>query len=1115
MTDAKVPEEAAKKEREPAIAAPPGAAETGADAAAHAENNGVAETPKPATSAASDAGEGAAVPAAPRKKKKKKVEGTGEAADPATSGDPASPVVSAFGSGSPEAAPKPGKEDASPLLHKGNALRKARGGLTAGLGLLFGYLLMAENGQLPRGVPLGIIAMAIAAWGVMDLLGTFDDADETVATTTTLGALAWPIGQTLAALILYLFALAGAVSGRWSQWLWGGIVTLAFLGLVASIFELGVKLGPWAKDELGLGRPLWKREGFWVIVVASLLLLPMLGSYGLWDPWETHYGEVSREILARDDWISLWWAQDGWFWSKPILDFWIQAIFMATLGVHYKADEMLMGATGPNAHPEWAVRSPVFLLVILAMYLVYKGVAKAFGRRAGLLGGIVLATMTDWYFLAHQTMTDMPFVAPMTAAMGLLMLGLFSPEETAVKTYEVKVGSLTLRLSGWHLVFGAILLSAIPQIVYLVSRNLELVIHGQGPYGFHARWDEFRSGSAGNCGSPGNEACALTSPASIPANVRGSVDTPLLMIWRAVGAFEPFLQGIVWSIGLAILLYLNWGERRVRRLYYLAAWYFAAVATMGKGPAGFGLPMLCAFAYVCTTKRWKELLRFETMSGLLIILIVAIPWYVAMYVRHGSPFTDRLIFHDMFNRAFHHVHDTNEGDDTSFRFYLWQLGYALFPWTGLVPLALIWWMRRPDGQQFLTRLTAMATTRLPGGADPGASGPAAPAPTTRTVNGDAAIMLLMWFVFSFALFSFMGTKFHHYIFPAVPPAAMLLGVTLDEIVGDGELLPKRGRLLFLAGMLCSMALAVAGLARFWPGSIWGDKGEHSDPPPPSYAIGAILLAVGIGLFVFCVRAFRLESAPAADERPEPPASTDGGAPYRGDPEAQAERAALVREDERRRGHEQLMLSGAALAGALLLGLVGRDLAIKPDNADQPGAIRLLHLFTYNYRRAWPETLDFNAILTAFAIVACLLCLAMGVQAIRRYVLVAFFAFAVTWAVWGLDVYMIKTAPHWGQREIMQAYYANRKGPEEPLIAYQMNWKGENFYTGNHIPAFVSSGATFTSWLKTQREKGVKVMYFVTEHGRIGGLKNEVKAQSYREVTDKVLDNKFIIVRAEL
>ena len=35
---------------------------------------------------------------------------------------------------------------------------------------------------------------------------------------------------------------------------------------------------------------------------------------------------------------------------------------------------------------------------------------------ANLLGALVLATMADWFFLAHQTMTDMPFVAAMTGA---------------------------------------------------------------------------------------------------------------------------------------------------------------------------------------------------------------------------------------------------------------------------------------------------------------------------------------------------------------------------------------------------------------------------------------------------------------------------------------------------------------------------------------------------------------------------------------------------------------------------------------------------------------------------------------------------------------------------
>src|SRR6185437_13171398 len=121
---------------------------------------------------------------------------------------------------------------------------------------------------------------------------------------------------------------------------------------------------------------------------------------------------------------------------------------MASLGTHYKSDQMLLDASGqPNLHPEWIVRAPNVLLTLFAMYVIYKGVAKVFGRRAGLLGGLVLATMPDWYFLAHQTMTDMPCVASMTAAMGLILLGLNVDEDARVKAYDVTVGKTVFRLT--------------------------------------------------------------------------------------------------------------------------------------------------------------------------------------------------------------------------------------------------------------------------------------------------------------------------------------------------------------------------------------------------------------------------------------------------------------------------------------------------------------------------------------------------------------------------------------------------------------------------------------------------------------------------------------------
>jgi hypothetical protein len=219
-------------------------------------------------------------------------------------------------------------------------------------------------------------------------------------------------------------------------------------------------------------------------------------------------------------------------------------------------------------------------------------------------------------------------------------------------------------------------------------------------------------------------------------------------------------------------------------------------------------------------------------------------------------------------------------------------------------------------------------------------------------------------------------------------------------------------------------------------------------------------------------------------------------------------------DPEEKAHSAAMFAGGALAGGLLLVLVTRDLVLKPENGDQPGAIRLLQLFTYNYRRAWPESLDYAAALAGFGAVAIALSLALTVRQVRRHAVVGMSAFAVVWALWGTDVYMTGTAQHWGQHEVIAAYYADRASPDEMLVAYQMNWKGENFYTSNHVPAFVSTGSTFTNWLKKKKEEGAKVMYFITEHGRIGGMKGEVGAKKYTEITDKTLCNKFVLVRAE-
>jgi 4-amino-4-deoxy-L-arabinose transferase-like glycosyltransferase len=631
------------------------------------------------------------------------------------------------------------------------------------------------------------------------------------------------------------------------------------------------------------------------------------------------------------------------------------------------------------------------------------------------------------------------------------MVGMHTEADKNVRAYEVTVFGKKFRLTAYHLVFGVILLSALPQILYLCSRNAELQWLPKTP-GFRWHPDEFWSGSKGNCGLPGNEACNPQKPANL--------------------AFQPAYQGLMWGGILGLVLYLNWGERRVQRLCFLAAWYFAAIATMGKGPAGIGLPALVTLTYVLATKKWRKLVDLEIPSGALLILAIAIPWYFAMYMRHGQQFTDRLIFHDMYKRAMTHVHDTNEGDDVSFRFYIWQLGYALFPWTGLVPAGLVWWMRKSDD------------------ADRG--------------RGDVSVFLAMWFVFAFSLFTAMLTKFHHYIFPAVPPAAMLTGILLDRMLGTTCLAKSGtarigfgGRTFFNASQLALYFVGLGlgtlsllyGFTRLFPGWISGFVPEHATVQtarPAAPIVAAVYIVVGLVLAIAAGWRFGRGDTPS-DEPPD---------------------VARVRR------HEDLLLGGTAVAAAIVVAMVGRDLSAKSDASDVPGQSRLIHLFTYNYRRQWPDTLEWSGFLAGFAIVATALCLFLLLTRLRRHLTVMLLVASLVWAVWGLDVYLFKAAPHWGQREVLEAYYKMRGSPEEPVVAYQMNWKGENFYTGNKIPAFVSSGATFTNWIKAQQDKGIKTIWFVTEHSRTSALRNEAGSpKTFDTITDRRLNNKFCLVKA--
>ena len=131
--------------------------------------------------------------------------------------------------------------------------------------------------------------------------------------------------------------------------------------------------------------------------------------------------------------------------------------------------------------------------------------------------------------------------------------------------------------------------------------------------------------------------------------------------------------------------------------------------------------------------------------------------------------------------------------------------------------------------------------------------------------------------------------------------------------------------------------------------------------------------------------------------------------------------------------------------------------------------------------------------------------------------------AVLFTFYLLDVYMRAVAPFWSQKEPIATYYEKRRSPDERLIAYQMYWRGETFYTKNEIyegpmedrTVFDQDGADekLKTWIEHHRGHR---HFFLFERGQQAHLQSLLPPES--RASFEVLDsrnNKFSLAKADL
>lgn len=377
-----------------------------------------------------------------------------------------------------------------------------------------------------------------------------------------------------------------------------------------------------------------------VALAVIIVDLATIGLAGPWDPWETHYGEVARNMLARHDPLDPWWQPGNGgpdaeaeksFASKPVLSFWLMALSMKLFGIGTSADPAEMLRT---PWVELALRLPSMLAGWLAAFTLGFTAWRLASPRAGVLAGAIVATMPQFAIVTRQALTDMIFVAPVVAAAAAWALAWLQPERELKRLGR---GWRSLPLDRVYLLF--LVVFALGVVVPLA------VIHA---HSFdHGTWQRF---------------------GRVTRRAEGLRDIQQQM-W------------IHWALAALVFVRSLFWRRRSQPL--MAILYICAgLSLIGKGLIGPGLVGVIVLGHLVTSGRWNLLLRCGLPTGLVFFELAGVPWHHAMALYRGERWVNELIMDNNLRRFAAGEQKQAVG---GFGFYLETLGLAALPWSALVP----------------------------------------------------------------------------------------------------------------------------------------------------------------------------------------------------------------------------------------------------------------------------------------------------------------------------------------------------------------------------------------------------------------------------------------------
>ncbi len=272
-------------------------------------------------------------------------------------------------------------------------------------------------------------------------------------------------------------------------------------------------------------------------------------------------------------------------------------------------------------------------------------------------------------------------------------------------------------------------------------------------------------------------------------------------------------------MALVLMFFILAEQRRERRRRYLVLMYVAiGLGVLTKGPVALVLPALAFLFYLMASRRLGDARWMMIPLGTVIITLIVLPWYTAVYWRHGFDSIAGFLLRDNLSRYTQPVWGPRRG----LWFYLPVMLGDLFPWS-VFWLTAIW--------IGVKRLFASAAEAKEGDDDnfSSASDEAAkvqrpPSPVARAfaalwrsdshwrlLSGEGVSLRalpVIWVAVIVIFFSLSSNKEDLYILPSYPAAAVIIGGLLARLIGELVNAALRRMAMLLAVVMALLGLLI-------------------------------------------------------------------------------------------------------------------------------------------------------------------------------------------------------------------------------------------------------------------------------------------------------------------